>query len=184
MRWIWIDRVVEVLPGAHIVAVKHVSLSEEHLLDHFGRDETGCAMPVMPASLIIEGVAQTAGILLGVADGFREKIVLAKISRAELTRDAMPGATLRYTAKATHQGAQGAAISAIIEVRDASDPSGPFETAGFVDLMFSFLDKNMSGLDFPADNFVFGETFQTLLRASGVSPTMSRGERADSASGR
>ncbi len=168
MRWIWIDRVIDVTPGEKIVAVKHVSLSEEHLLDHFGKDAAGCACPVMPASLIIEGVAQSAGILLGVGDGFQEKIVLAKISRAELTRDAAPGATLRYSARATRVGAQGAAITAEVALRDPADPASDFVPIGTIDLMFSFLDKNMSGLDFPADNFVFGETFQTLLRASGV----------------
>jgi 3-hydroxymyristoyl/3-hydroxydecanoyl-(acyl carrier protein) dehydratase len=35
MRWMWIDRVVELKPRERLVAIKHVSLAEEHLHDHF-----------------------------------------------------------------------------------------------------------------------------------------------------
>ena len=58
-------------------AIKNLTLAEEHLHDHFP------GYPVMPASLIIEGLAQTGGILVGEAGGFAEKVVLAKIPRAE-----------------------------------------------------------------------------------------------------
>ncbi len=34
--------------------------------------------------------------------------------------------------------------------------------------MFSNLDQNMAGLEFPKGNFVFGDAFKTLLRNSGV----------------
>src|SRR5262247_982065 len=98
MRWMWIDRVVSLEPGKRLVAVKHVSLAEEHLHDHFPADALGPAMPIMPASLIIEGMAQTAGILVGHAEDFREKVILAKVSKAELSEEAAPGYTLRYTA--------------------------------------------------------------------------------------
>ena len=78
MRWIWIDRVVELVPRERLVAIKNVSLAEDHLHDHFAAEGSRPAMPVMPASLIIEGMAQTAGILVGHAEGFREKVILAK----------------------------------------------------------------------------------------------------------
>lgn len=67
MRWMWIDRVVELVPRERLVAVKHVSLAEEHLHDHFDAvtaDDGSVirpAMPVMPMSLIVEGMAQTGG---------------------------------------------------------------------------------------------------------------------------
>src|SRR4029077_7342523 len=96
----WVDRVVELVPRQRLVAIKNVSLAEEHLHDHFAADPgRGLpALPVMPASLILEGMAQTAGILVGHAENFREKVILAKIGKAELDRDATPGTTLRYTA--------------------------------------------------------------------------------------
>jgi 3-hydroxyacyl-[acyl-carrier-protein] dehydratase len=49
------------------------------------------ALPVMPMSLIVEGMAQTGGILVGHAEDFREKVILAKVSKATLDRDALPG---------------------------------------------------------------------------------------------
>ena len=68
MRWMWIDTVVAYEPGRRMVAVKNVSLAEEHLHDHFPDQ------PVMPASLMVEGMAQTAGILVGSTRGTIERL--------------------------------------------------------------------------------------------------------------
>ena len=76
MRWIWIDKFVEFESGRRAVAVKNVTLAEEHLHDHFP------GFPIMPECLMIEAMAQTAGILVGEARDFQEKVVLAKISKA------------------------------------------------------------------------------------------------------
>src|SRR5205814_455364 len=100
MRWLWIDRIVELVPRERLVAIKNVSLAEDYLHDHFAAraaEEARAAVPIMPASLIIEGMAQTAGILVGHAEGFGEKVILAKVGVAELDREATPGCTLRYT---------------------------------------------------------------------------------------
>ena len=47
MRWMWIDRIVEHEPGARLVAVKNVSLAEEHIPEyrimHQGSDQVGGA---------------------------------------------------------------------------------------------------------------------------------------------
>ena len=43
------------------------------------------------------------------------------------------------------------------------------EPIGRIDLMFSHIDQNMAGHAFPEHNFVFGESFKTLLRMSGIS---------------
>ena len=95
MRWMWIDSIVEHEPGQRLVAVKQVSLAEEHLHDHFATEPGRLAEPVMPASLIIEGMAQTAGILVGAVNRFQEKVVLAKIVRAEVEGEVGPGQTIR-----------------------------------------------------------------------------------------
>ena len=84
--------------GERMSAVKNVSLSEEHMHDHFPADDRFQAEPVMPASLMIEGMAQTAGILVGAVNNFTEKVVLAKIARAELATEVRPGGTIRYDA--------------------------------------------------------------------------------------
>lgn len=171
MRWMWIDRIVELQPRQRLVAVKNVSLAEEHLHDHFTADPARglAATPVMPMSLILEGMAQTAGILVGHAEAFREKVILAKINRAELTRDAVPGTTLRYTAVIERMDAMGASTKGTVELLDHATPDAGFQPIGAIDLMFSHLDQNQgSAAGFPEHNFVFGEGFKTLLRTSGV----------------
>jgi 3-hydroxyacyl-[acyl-carrier-protein] dehydratase len=93
MRWIWIDRFVEFESGSHATAIKNVTMAEEHLHDHFP------GFPVMPGSLILEGLAQTGGILLGEARQFRHLVILAKIPKATFYSWACPGDTLTYAAK-------------------------------------------------------------------------------------
>ena len=149
MRWIWIDRFEQFESGKRAVAIKNVTLAEEHLHDHFP------GYPVMPASLLIEGMAQTAGILVGQARDFAEKVILAKIKRADFQRIVRPGDQVRYDAE----------IEQITE--SAASTVGRItcgqELVGEVDLVFSHIDQNISGLEFPEENFVFTEEFMSLL---------------------
>lgn len=171
MRWMWIDRVIELVPRERMVAIKHVSLAEEHLHDHFAAGPGGeAAMPVMPACFIIEGMAQTGGILVGHAGGFKEKVVLAKVSAVELAREATPGMTLRYTATIERMDESGASTRGLVELMwwEAGENAPRIEGIGRIDLMFSHIDKNMAGAAFPEHNFVFSESFRTLLRSSGI----------------
>jgi 3-hydroxyacyl-[acyl-carrier-protein] dehydratase len=161
MRWMWIDRVVSLEPRTRMVAVKNVTMAEEHLHDTFP------STPLMPASLIIEGMAQTAGILVGHANGFKEKVILAKVSRAELTEDAPPGYTLRYTATIQHLDALGASTHGVVELLDPAKPEAARQI-GAIDLMFSHIDHNLAGTEFPEHNFVFSDLFKTLLETSGL----------------
>jgi 3-hydroxyacyl-[acyl-carrier-protein] dehydratase len=92
MRWMWIDRLVEFVRGERAVAVKNVSMTEEPL------DEYQPGFPVMPCSLILEGMALTGGILANDQRDFQERIVLAKINKAMFHRPAVPGDQLKYTA--------------------------------------------------------------------------------------
>src|SRR4030043_2436298 len=94
MRWIWIDKFVEFKSGESAVSVKNVTLAEEHLHDHFP------GFPVMPECLMIEAMAQTAGILVGEAKKFQEKVILAKIKKCVFFDFVRPGDTLKLTAKA------------------------------------------------------------------------------------
>jgi 3-hydroxyacyl-[acyl-carrier-protein] dehydratase len=173
MRWMWIDRIVELTPRQRMVAIKNISLAEDHLHDHFGAVSQGVAgggrpaMPIMPASLIIEGMAQTAGILVGHAEAFQEKVILAKVGLAELDREATPGMTLRYTATIRQMDRQGASTEGLVELIDHAS-GGLIEPIGRIDLMFSHIDRNMGGMAFPEHNFVFGDSFKTLLRMSGI----------------
>tara|TARA_R110000782_G_scaffold57258_12_gene119670 strand:- start:5329 stop:5850 length:522 start_codon:yes stop_codon:yes gene_type:complete len=171
MRWMWIDRIVELVPRQRLVAIKQVSMAEEHLHDHFAASGSRPPTPIMPASLIVEGMAQSAGVLVGHAEGFKEKVVLAKVSRAELDFDALPGDTLRYTAEIEQFSPVGASTKGTIELISwtAAGPAEP-RVLGRVDLIFSHLDNNMGGEVYPEHNFVFSESFATLLSLSGIDP--------------
>ena len=92
MRWFWIDRFNEFVRGKQATAVKNISLAEEHLHDHF----PGAAL--MPNSLIVEGMAQTAGLLIADALEFNRRVVLAKVAKAEFEYDAVPGDSILFRA--------------------------------------------------------------------------------------
>ncbi|MAE60605.1 MAG: beta-hydroxyacyl-ACP dehydratase [Planctomycetaceae bacterium] len=166
MRWHWIDRIVQLQKGEQCVAVKSVSLSEPHLHDHFP------GMPIMPNTLIIEGMAQTAGILVGHARDFAEKVILAKIGRATFHELATPGRTLIFTATLDRIDDAGASTAGYVEFIDPADwlNDGPAEPRPFaeIELMFSHVDQNMRGLEFPEHNFVFEGPIMDLLRRDGV----------------
>ncbi|MBX3316737.1 MAG: hypothetical protein KF902_07735 [Phycisphaeraceae bacterium] len=166
MRWMWIDRVVELQPRQRLVSIKHISLAEEHMHEHFAATEARSSLPVMPGSLIVEGVAQSGGILIGHALAFEQKIVLAKVTRVDLDHDATAGDTLRYTITIDQFGPQGASTKGVVDLLEVW--SGKSRTIGHIDLMFSVLENNMAGIEFPEGNFVFGEAFKTLMRNSGV----------------
>ena len=100
MRWIWIDKFVEFESGKRAVAVKNVTLAEEHLHDHFP------GFPVMPECLMIEAMAQTAGILVGEARQFQEKVILAKIKKAVFFDFVRPGDSLQLEANIESIAAQ------------------------------------------------------------------------------
>ncbi|MCL2649107.1 MAG: beta-hydroxyacyl-ACP dehydratase [Phycisphaerales bacterium] len=157
MRWIWIDRFEKFEVNVAATAIKNVSLAEEHLHDHFP------GFPVMPASLMIEGMAQTAGILVGAARKFQEKVILAKIGKASFLRLVRPGEQLVYAAKIVNVTEQGAAIEGSITSR-TTDNGKPVELhVGTVEMMFSHIDNNMSGMKFPEFNFVFNSQFMELF---------------------
>src|ERR1700736_5210050 len=112
MRWIWIDRFVEFHPQHSARAVKNLSLAEDHFAEHFP------GYPVMPGSLILEGLAQTGGILVGEANDFREKVVLAKIPWARFYREALAGEQLVYDVEMIHLRPEGAAVKGRVRAGD------------------------------------------------------------------
>jgi 3-hydroxyacyl-[acyl-carrier-protein] dehydratase len=146
MRWFWIDRFLEFERGRRAVAIKGVAMSEEQF------DGYSPGFPVMPGSLIIEGMAQTAGILVGELEGFAQRVVLAKVGKAIFHRPAQPGDTLRYEAIITDIKRDGALATVTSTV--AGEPQAE------VELMFAFLDDR-----FPSGPLFEPVDFVAMLRA-------------------
>jgi 3-hydroxyacyl-[acyl-carrier-protein] dehydratase len=112
VRWFWIDRFTEFVSGSHAVAVKGVSLAEDHLHDH----EAG--YPIMPNSLVVEGIAQAGGLLISEHYGFGELVVLAKLSKARFSGRVRPGQTLTYRVEPDWIRADSAQVSGVAHVGD------------------------------------------------------------------
>lgn len=166
MHWIWIDRILELERGARCVAIKNITAAEDVLHDHFPATAGRPASAVMPNTLIIEGMAQTAGILVGHTRDFKEKVILAKIAKAAFSAAARPGFTLRHTAILDHFQDSGAATSGVTELIDPTTATAT--PLAKIDLVFSHIDRNRSGLELPDHNFVFTGQFMDLLRQAKV----------------
>lgn len=151
MRWIWIDSFVEFESGKRAVAIKNVTLAEDYLHDHFP------GYPVFPPTLMIEGMAQTAGILVGEARDFAENVILAKIRRASFDSYASPGDRLTYAATVDTIDERACVTSGVVSINDRE--------IGEVNLIFSHVDQAQQTLDLPDHNFVFTEQFIGLLAA-------------------
>jgi 3-hydroxyacyl-[acyl-carrier-protein] dehydratase len=149
MRWIWIDRFTEFHSGKSARAVKNLSLAEDHFAEHFP------GYPVMPACLILEGLAQTGGILVGEVNGFKEKVVLAKVPRAVFHREMVAGEQLVYEAEILHMRPEGASVQARVLVDG--------QLTAEAEIFFAHLDQNRSAQLFGEHNFVFSGEMRYLL---------------------
>jgi 3-hydroxyacyl-[acyl-carrier-protein] dehydratase len=145
MRWFWIDRFIEFERGRRAVAVKAVATSEEQI------DGYSPGYAIMPGSLMIEGMAHTAGLLVGEMEGFSQRVVLAKIGKAVFHGFAVPGDLLRYEATITDVKRDGALATVNGYVGN--------ELRAEVDLMFAFLDER-----FPSGPLFDPVDFAALLR--------------------
>lgn len=111
----------------------------------------------MPPSLMIEGVAQTAGILVGEAKNFQENVILAKIRQATFDDYAMPGDQLRYDVTLESLDDRAGVTAGTVYKND--------EKIGQVDMIFSHVNQAESTLELPSHNFVFTPAFLDLLSA-------------------
>ena len=150
MRWIWIDRFVEFESGKRATAIKNVTLAEEHLRDHFP------GFPVMPGSLMIEGMAQTGGILLGEMNQFRHIVILAKVPNVTFHSWVTPGDTLSYHATLVDSRDEGGTVECVAKVGE--------RLVAEAEIMFAHLDPadpNLGAID--QKNFVFSSSLMSVM---------------------
>ncbi|MCA9159960.1 MAG: beta-hydroxyacyl-ACP dehydratase [Planctomycetales bacterium] len=156
MRWFWIDRFDKFVVGQEAIAIKNITLAEEPLDDYLP------GYPHYPHSLIIEGMAQTGGLLLAQIQEFQQRVVLAKVTKALFHHMVGPGDQLRLTARILSLQDDGAIVQGTVEVDD--QPQAEME------LTFAFLDQTFSDEPF----FIPGDLCRILrtlkLFAVGVHP--------------
>jgi 3-hydroxyacyl-[acyl-carrier-protein] dehydratase len=90
--FLFVDRVVELVPGNRIKAIKNLSVNEEFFNGHFPQH------PVMPGVLIIEALAQSACILSKMSPGFEpeqgREYFLVGTTDVKWRRQVVPGDVL------------------------------------------------------------------------------------------
>jgi len=88
-----VDRIVELDPGKRAVGIKNVTANEQYFVGHFP------AIAVMPGVIILEAMAQVAGIMILTCPQYRNKIpFIAEVESARYFRPVVPGDTLMIEA--------------------------------------------------------------------------------------
>lgn len=85
MRFILIDRILEIDPGRSALATKTFSPDDEIFRDHFP------GIPIVPGSLIVEAMTQTAGSMIVAGRGTDSWPLLVMIQSAKFRSAALPG---------------------------------------------------------------------------------------------
>ncbi len=149
MRWFWIDRFTEFQSGQSATAIKNVTLAEEHLHDHFP------GFAVMPGSLMIEGMAQTGGILLGEKHNFDHIVILAKVPNVIFHSWVVPGDTLTYRAKLMDDRPEGGSVEVTAHVGD--------RLVAEAEIIFSHVEQTGEFKHLDQKNFVFSSGLLSVL---------------------
>ena len=127
-----VDRVLECVPGERLVALKNVTANEEFFAGHFpGR-------PVMPGVLMLEALAQAAGILCFVTAGIypdeNVKFYFAGIDKARFRRPVIPGDRLDLNVQVIHHRTN------VWKLRGEASVEGTLCAQG--ELLASVVDRN------------------------------------------
>ena len=118
--FLWIDRVEELEPGIRCIAVKFVDPADAIFAGHFP------AEPILPGVLLIEAVAQTAGVMLGsaalqdagtdLANKNAGVALLAAVNRFKFLKRVTPGQELRIEARKLTEAGQMALVGGTLWV--------------------------------------------------------------------
>ncbi len=112
VRFVLVDRILELEPGRRIVGQKGLSLAEEYLADHFP------SFPVLPGVLMLEALVQVSAWLVREALDFAPSLVVLKEARNVTYKSFVaPGQSLRL----------------VSECKELADETSTFLASGSVD---------------------------------------------------
>src|SRR5262250_1554712 len=133
--FLFVDRVIELVPRQRIVGIKQVSINESYFQGHFP------GAPVMPGVLVVEALAQVGAVLAlrEIEDRDQKLVLFTGIKEARFRRPVVPGDTLilevtalrigsrvqrmRGGAKVEGQLAADADIMSVVADRNSTSPS-------------------------------------------------------------
>lgn len=121
--FLWIDRVEELEPGVRCVAVKFIDAANPVFAGHFP------AKPILPGVLLIEAMAQTAGVMLGSAAPQAAVkntgvALLAAVNRFKFMKPVTPGQELRIETKKLTEVGQLVCIGGTVSVGEEMVANG------------------------------------------------------------
>ncbi len=92
-----VDRVIELEPDKRAVAIKNVTINEPFFPGHFPGN------PIMPGVLIVEAMAQAAGILAIKSGVSGVSVYFMSIDKVKFRKPVFPGDQLRFEVVVTHK---------------------------------------------------------------------------------
>lgn len=96
-----VDKVRDIVAGESCVGIKNVTYNEPHFTGHFP------GMPIMPGVMIVEAMAQTSGILVGLTMDLVDKsakVYFMGVESCKFRRKVVPGDVLELHVKALRGG--------------------------------------------------------------------------------
>ena len=96
-----IDKVRDIVAGISCIGIKNVTNNEPHFQGHFPDQ------PIMPGVMIIEAMAQTSGVLVGVSMGLidkQAKVFFMGVDAVKFRRKVVPGDVLELHVKVVRGG--------------------------------------------------------------------------------
>ncbi len=116
-----VDKIIELEPGKRAVGIKNVTVNEPFFQGHFP------GYPIMPGVLIVEALAQTAGIAANAdaagGDGDAKLGVFASIDGMKFKKQVVPGDTLRLEVQilSSKMGVVKASVKATVDDKIAAE---------------------------------------------------------------
>ena len=134
MRFILIDEIIDLVPGASIHGVKTLGADEDVFRDHFP------GFPIVPGVLLTEMMAQTAGKCLDASAPARGKAMLVQIRKASFRRWVRPDERVDIHAEVTADEVDYATAVCHVDVAGSE--------VARADLMFSFVPHSQLASDY------------------------------------
>ncbi|MGQ0609536.1 MAG: 3-hydroxyacyl-ACP dehydratase FabZ [Paracoccaceae bacterium] len=96
-----VDKVYDIVPNDHCIGVKNVTFNEPQFQGHFP------GMPIFPGVMIVEAMAQTSGILVGLSMDLVDKnakVFFMGVDGVKFRRKVVPGDVMELHVKALRGG--------------------------------------------------------------------------------